>query len=64
MLATAHADKVDLLRMRTIYATPGRLSRRFLMVCAAKQQPAVTTSELIGINGSKSNRLKKKSIFD
>jgi len=59
----AHIDD-NLVRMRTIYVSPGRLSRRFSGACAAKQQRAVTTSELIGINRNKSNQLKKKSIFD
>jgi hypothetical protein len=36
VLATrGHFDESDLFRMRTIYATPGGLSRRFLVACAA-----------------------------
>jgi len=63
MLTTAHIGD-DLFRMRTIYVNPGRLSRRFSVACAARQQPAVITSDLIGINRNESNYLKKKSIFD
>jgi hypothetical protein len=50
--------------MRTIYVNAGSLSRRFSAAYTARQQLAVTTSDLIDINRSKSNRLKKKSIFD
>jgi hypothetical protein len=59
----AHIDD-DLFRMRNIYVAAGILSRRFLGSCTAKQQRAVTTSELTELNRNNSNGLKEKSIFD
>jgi hypothetical protein len=49
--------------MRTIYVNPGRLSRRFSVACAAKQQRPVATNELNRHKSQQEQALKEKIDF-
>jgi hypothetical protein len=49
--------------MRTIYVNPGRLSRRFSVACAAKQQRTVATNELNRHKSQQEQAVKEKIDF-